>query len=70
MFKAARAIVDRIGGSDEQLERPWVRWICALNGWLAAGLYVREWQEKNKFPTANGERKGVARCNACPLAHP
>ena len=58
IFKVARAIVDQIGSPAAELDKPWVKYLCALNGVLAALQYVGQWGEKNKFPVPRtGERK-------------
>ena len=56
----ATYIVDLIGSSKEDLQRPWVKWLCALNGVLATQQYVGQFIEKSRFPTSSGERKVAA----------
>jgi len=60
IFDIATFIVNRIGSSKDELKRPWVKWLCALNGVLALQQYVGQFIEKSRFPTPSGERKVAA----------
>lgn len=56
-YSISRWLVSKIGATASELEKPWVRGLCTVNGILALFQYIRQYQEKNKFPTPSGERK-------------
>ena len=60
IFDVASQIVDLIGSPKKDLQRPWVKWLCALNGVLAFQQYVGQFLEKSRFPTPQGQRKVAA----------
>ena len=60
ILDVASQIVELIGSPRKTLQRPWVKWLCALNGALAFQQYVGQFIEKSRFPTPQGQRKVAA----------
>ena len=60
ILDVASQIVDLIGSPKKDLQRPWVKWLCALNGVLAFQQYGGQFLEKSRFPTPQGQRKVAA----------
>ena len=60
ILDVASQIVDLIGSPKKDLQRPWVKWLCAFNGVLAFQQYVGQFLEKSRFPTPQGQRKVAA----------
>ena len=57
LFNISKKAVNVIGRPKSALVHDWVRYLCMLNGSLAAQQYVMQYFEKMRFPTPSGEKK-------------